>query len=249
MTRRPQRAFSSFFMILSLTFANSYIHSSTSDSPNRKGFYAGAEWLNCTDLFIHTNIGLKKVEGSFQGFSVSAGYSVKPTRKTFVGWGVALAYMPLKVRDFTFDVFQEEILLSQEKILFSNVRYAMATIDPHLLFRLNDRFTLNLSFMFALVFSHYDYSKTGVVSGNRGGMQTFVQRIGSASKTQFLGGANLGASMALVNPFYITVNYGLFVGRVTSSGYGLYEGSTYLGGTGGGTEYMKIAAVGLMYRF
>jgi hypothetical protein len=214
--------------------------SQSENAADKEGFYVGAELLNCTDLFIPTKWGQQVIVGTFRGVGLLAGYSFVPNRNGDLGYGATLEYIPLRGSDFS-------MYIAEKLIPFTNVRYQMMQINPYLMFRISRRFLCNLSFVFALAFSSYDYSDPFIYFGPL--MSTTTSPNASDTRTEFLGGACFGVSFEVTNQVSATLNYRLFVGSTTNAEQGLYQGGTYLGATGGDSRYMKILAIGAEYRF
>jgi hypothetical protein len=209
------------------------------------GFYGGAEFVSCTDLFVLSPFGdSNKVPGTFNGYAIQVGYMAF-SREDGVGGGVSL----MMITFGSFDFLGEHYVTDPPR--FSNVAHQFFLMDPHLIFTVYKQLFGSIYFLFGMSSSSYDYldtkfageapSPSPVSSGNA--------YPGRKSKAEFQGGGGLGIRIGLFQNIQLVCDYRLMVGRTSSSGYDLYVNGVNTGSAGGETDYAKMVSAGLRYVF
>jgi hypothetical protein len=201
----------------------------------QQGFTFGIEWTSCRDLFILAKFEIVEIEGTFNGYTITTGYSWYSESQS-IGWGVGIVFTPLPCKDFELDYLGG-------KEPYNNVSYQFILTEPSLRFQLYDRLKCDLYFLLGMGLSYYDVKmKTGMFSTE--------ETLQSTYRTDFQGGGGIGLRYPITRHIILTMDYRLMVGMGESGGeYDLWINGVNTGSAGGETYYSKIISIGARYWF
>ncbi|MBN2416283.1 hypothetical protein JXO52_10600 [bacterium] len=201
------------------------------------GFRVGAGYIRNTDFFIYAEGSVEKIPGTSGGPLLIAEYGLEPTMEIRLGYSCALSVAWFNAPDFDLDI-------ATEIEHFSNVRYLMAFIEPHLVYRIHPHAVFSLGFMFALARNTHVHEE---LEYNWDSWEYEQKRITEA-KNNPIGGASAVLTLEITKRIECCLAYRLYVGLVTAGEYDVIIDGTNVGSPGGGTEYGKMISADIRYR-
>jgi hypothetical protein len=206
-----------------------------SRNDEQQGFTFGIEWTSCRDLFVLAKFDIVEIEGTFNGYTITTGYSWFSDSQS-IGWGVGIVFTPLPCKNFELDYLGG-------KEPYTNVSYQFILVEPSLRFQFYHRLKCDLYFLFGMGLSYYDVKM-------KADMYSTEETLQSTYRTDFQGGGGIGFRYPILRHLFLTIDYRLMVGMTEGGGqYDLWINGVNTGSSGGESHYSKLLSIGVRYMF